>query len=76
MADGAADGEGGEELVAGHVERSGGEDEGAESGIGGGRMAGRATERMACFSIQEVTRLKMRGGMRFSRKAMPPECPT
>ena len=30
VADGAADGEGGEELVAGHVERSGGEDEGAE----------------------------------------------
>ena len=62
VAQAAADGEGGEEFVARHLERAGGEDEGAESGMGGGRMAGRATERMAWFSIQLQTRLKMRGG--------------
>ncbi len=33
-----------------------------ESGMGGGRMAGRATARMAWRSIQSRTRLKMRGG--------------
>ena len=46
------------------------------SGAGGGSIAGRATARMAWFSIQWVTRLKMRGGTRFSRNAIPPEWPT
>ena len=64
VAGAAADGEGGEELVRDILSAPAARTKG-ESGMGGGRMAGRATARMAWFSIQSQTRLKMRGGCAF-----------
>ena len=74
VADGSADGEGHmnflRDICTAPATRTKG-----QSGIGGGRIAGSETARMAWRSIQLVTRVRMRAGTCFSRNLRPPAWP-